>query len=300
MKSKSTKKMLCFILCLCLSVLSSCTDSLPDEASTEEDTSISSSITTTTTTNTTTATTTIVTTTATSRTKTENKTTATKQPTTTKKTTTTTGNHRDDDPDVKKLVALTFDDGPQKAVTRRILSTLEKHGAKATFFVVGNRADHYKNYITYASKLGCEIGSHTWSHKNLTELTESEIETEITDSVKKIESITKTPVTLVRPPEGAVDAYVLKNVKYPIIMWNVDSFDWKNRNEQKIYDEVMNKVSDGSIILMHDLYSTTADAVERLIPDLMAKGYKFVTVSELMRLRGIELKSGKRYSQANP
>ena len=199
-----------------------------------------------------------------------------------------------------KYVALTFDDGPYGEVTNRILDTLEKNGAKATFFVVGNRADSYKSTLKRASDMGCEIGSHTWSHKNLTKLTVPQMQEEMKKSADAISAITGVPVKVMRPPEGGHNETVRNNLGYPLIMWSVDSRDWKHRDANKDYNEVMNYVFDGSIVLMHDLYPATADAVEKFIPELIAKGYKFVTVSELMEIRGIEMKNGKTYSSARP
>ena len=123
---------------------------------------------------------------------------------------------------------------------------------------------------------------------------------EINKSVSKIEAATGKKVTLVRPPEGAVNDSVKSNIEYPLIMWSVDSMDWKNRNAQKNYNAVMSTVFDGSIILMHDLYPQTADAVAQFVPELMAKGYKFVTVTELMEARGVTMQNGQKYSKARP
>jgi peptidoglycan/xylan/chitin deacetylase (PgdA/CDA1 family) len=173
-------------------------------------------------------------------------------------------------------------------------------GAKATFFVVGNRVAGCKNTIKRAHSLGCEIGTHTWSHKNLTKLTAEQINEEMNKSADAITSITGAPVKLMRPPEGAMNSAVQSKLAFPIIMWSVDSMDWKHRNAAKDYNSVVNSVFDGCIILMHDLYPATAEAVEKIIPDLMAKGYKFVTVSELFEARGRTLQNGKRYSQARP
>lgn len=200
----------------------------------------------------------------------------------------------------EKLIALTFDDGPHTSVTMQIVNTLEKHGAKATFFVVGNRANYDAAALKKAVSIGCEVGSHTHSHKNLTKLTPAQIAEEMNNSAKSISDVTGVPVTLMRPPEGAHNETVRNNLNYPLIMWSVDSMDWKYRDAQKDYDAIMNTVFDGSIILMHDLYPATAAAVEKLIPDLMAKGYKFVTVSELMAARGITMQAGKTYSAARP
>lgn len=200
----------------------------------------------------------------------------------------------------EKLIALTFDDGPYSPVTEKILDTLEKYDAKATFFVVGNRIASYAKSVKRANDLGCEIGSHTYSHKNLTKLNSNEMKSEIDKSNEEIKKITGKDISIVRPPEGAVNDTVKSSVKYPLIMWSVDSDDWKYKNAEKDYTEVMKDVKDGSIILMHDLYPETAKAVERLIPALMVEGYKFVTVSELMEARGIKLENGKNYYKAKP
>lgn len=319
------KKAISLAMCICIIGLTGCVGNVSADPS--KDTTTSSTTVTTTTTTTTTSTYATTTTTTATTTTTELSSTATasttttttkdsssvkeegstvkttKTTTTTKPSTTTTRDPREYDPNIEKLVALTFDDGPSASVTNRILDTLEKYGAKATFFVVADRFEKYPNtvpVIQRASRLGCEIASHTWSHKNLTELTAQEISTEIGKSTIKIATITGKPVTLVRPPEGALNDLVKQTVKYPLIMWSVDSMDWKNRNAQKNYNAVVNAVFDGSIVLMHDLYSETAAAVEKIIPDLMARGYKFVTVTELMQARGVQMKNGKRYSQARP
>lgn len=199
-----------------------------------------------------------------------------------------------------KLVAFTFDDGPHTSVTMRIVNALEKNDAKATFFVVGNRAGYDEAALKKAVNIGCEVGSHTHTHKNLTKLTAAQIADEMNKSTNAISAVTGVPVKLMRPPEGAHNESVRNNMNYPLIMWSVDSRDWKHRDAQKVYDSIMNSVFDGSIVLMHDLYPSTAEAVERLLPALKAKGYKVVTVSELMSSRGVTMQNGKTYSAARP
>lgn len=199
-----------------------------------------------------------------------------------------------------KLVALTFDDGPYSPVTDKILDTLEKYGATATFFVVGNRVEQYSESVKRAYDIGCEIGSHTYTHKNLTKLNAGAIKDEIDKSNVAIKKVTGHDITVVRPPEGAVNDKVRKNVQYPLAMWSVDSEDWRNKDLTKNYNGVMNSVFDGSIVLMHDLYPATAQAVEKIVPALIAQGYKFVTFSELMELREVKTEIGKRYFSAKP
>lgn len=299
MNQSLSKRALSIVICICFLMLSGCGQAKPVDTLTEASSTTSSttqstteSTTETTVTTTTTATTTTTTTTTIKpETTTEPVTQETKSETSTKKTETSGG---------QKLIALTFDDGPHSAVTARILNTLEKHGAKATFFVVGNRVGSCKSVLKRAHNMGCEIGSHTWSHKNLTKLTVAQMQEEMKKSADAISAVTGVPVKLMRPPEGGYNDTVKKNIQYPLIMWSVDSKDWKNRDAKKNYDAIMSTVFDGAIILMHDLYPATAETVEKLIPDLIAKGYKFVTVSELMEARGYNLQKGKTYSQARP
>ena len=199
-----------------------------------------------------------------------------------------------------KLVCFTFDDGPYAPVTNKILDTLEKYNAKATFFVVGDRAATYSDEIKRASAMGCEIGTHTYSHVNLTNLSAEEIQKEISKSCKEISKFSGKKVKVLRPPEGATSDTVKANVGMPMVMWSVDSRDWEARNADRDYQTVMDNVYDGSIVLMHDLYPATADAVARLIPELANQGYKFVTFSELMKIRGVDVEAGQKYFDATP
>lgn len=199
-----------------------------------------------------------------------------------------------------KLVCFTFDDGPYAPVTNKILDTLEKYNGKATFFVVGDRAGTYSDEIERAAKMGCEIGTHTYSHVNLNTLSVDEMQKEINKSCKEISKYSHKKVKVLRPPEGAANDTVKANVGMPMVMWSVDSRDWDYRNAEKDYQTVMDNVFDGSIVLMHDLYPATADAVARIIPELAKQGYKFVTFSELMKIRGVEVEPGEKYFSATP
>lgn len=199
-----------------------------------------------------------------------------------------------------KLVCFTFDDGPYAPVTNKILDTLEKYNGRATFFVVGDRADTYSDEIIRASKMGCEIGTHTYSHVNLNSLSVPEMQNEIKKSCDAISKYTGKKVKVLRPPEGAANDTVKANVGMPMALWSVDSRDWDYRNADKDYQTVMDNVFDGSIVLMHDLYPATADAVARLIPELAKQGYKFVTFSELMKIRGVDVEPGEKYFSATP
>lgn len=196
----------------------------------------------------------------------------------------------------KKMVALTFDDGPGK-YTNKILKCLDKYNAHATFFTLGLQVNKYKSSLKKADLIGCEIGSHTFDHTNLTVLSKKEIKSEIKKTDNRIQAIIGHKATLVRPPYGAVNSKVKKVIKKPIVTWNIDTRDWATLSSSKTFANVMNSVGDGDIILMHDIYRSTKDAVLKIIPALKQKGYQIVTVSELAEYKGIKLKNGEVYRE---
>ncbi len=199
----------------------------------------------------------------------------------------------------KKMVALTYDDGPSSETTNRILNTLNKYNSRATFFVVGNRVNSYKSSIKKAVKQGCEIGNHSYSHTILTRVGADTIKSQINKTNSVVKSVTGVTPKIVRTPGGAVNSTVRKNVKYPIINWSVDTLDWKYRNASSVVKSIKGNVKDGSIVLMHDLYGSTATATEQIVPWLVKNGYQIVTVSELMQLKGIDMKPGTVYYSAS-
>ena len=194
----------------------------------------------------------------------------------------------------KPMVALTYDDGPS-IYTPGILDTLEKHHAAATFFIVGNRADTYASYIKREKKLGCDIGNHTYDHKFLTRCNASTITSQYTQTNTRIKQIIGETPVLFRPPGGMHSKTVRSTVQMPFILWSVDPQDWRYRNSRTVQSNVLNHVKDGDIILMHDLYKSTADASTVIIPTLINRGYQLVTVNELSACRGSKLKKGTLY-----
>lgn len=195
-----------------------------------------------------------------------------------------------------KRIALTFDDGPTPTVTNRILDTLEKYQAKATFFVVGRQLSHDKDLVKRAVSLGCEIGNHTWEHKQMTKYKKGALKKSITKTEDAVKKYTGYDVCLVRPTYGKINDSVKKSVARPMIYWNVDTEDWKSRDAKKILASVKREnVRDGDIILLHDLYPATADAIEKIVPYLQKEGYELVTVSELMAGEQVSLEAGKVY-----
>lgn len=195
----------------------------------------------------------------------------------------------------KKMVALTYDDGPS-IYTPRVLKTLKENNAVATFFVVGNRVPTYSDTVKKAHDMGCEIGNHTYEHKSLPNLSETEVKRQISKTNKEVKKAIGEKPVIMRPTGGATNANVKQWVGMPSIIWSVDTLDWKTRNADSTRRAVLNCVKDGDIVLMHDLYSATATASETIIPELVRRGYQLVTVSELAECRGGMKETGAYYS----
>ena len=195
----------------------------------------------------------------------------------------------------KKMVALTYDDGPS-IYTPRVLKTLKENNAVATFFVVGNRVPTYSDTVKKAHDMGCEIGNHTYEHKNLTRVSEAEVKRQITKTNRNVKKVTGQAPVIMRPTGGATNANVKQWVGMPSIIWSIDTLDWKTRNAGSTKKAVLDHVKDGDIVLMHDLYSATASASETIIPELVKRGYQLVTVSELAECRGGMKETGAYYS----
>lgn len=194
-----------------------------------------------------------------------------------------------------QVVALTFDDGPFTKVTNRIIDVLLEYEAGATFFVVGSRLEMYSDTLKRLYENGFEVASHTWSHKNLNKLTEKQITKEITRTLDGLKKYIPVENVLLRPPYGSANETVRGLAKTALINWSLDSGDWKSRDSEKIIEHVLDTVQDGDIILMHDLYECTAEAVEYLVPELIERGYRPVSVSELFRIKDIPLEEGILY-----
>ena len=194
------------------------------------------------------------------------------------------------------MIARTFDDGPYSPVTNRILDQLEVCDGKATFFVVGDRVGTYSSCVSRAFELGCEIANHTYDHKNsLTSISGSMIEWEVGECNNAVFNIIGQYPTIMRPCGGSYNDTTKQYVGMPMIIWNLDTQDWKYRDTEKTVSAILNNVSDGDIILMHDLYPSTAAAMEIVIPELTRRGYQLVTVSELAEAKGIDLEAGEAY-----
>ena len=213
----------------------------------------------------------------------------------------------------KKAVALTFDDGPKSTEedknikgTNGLLDTLKEYGAHATFFVQGYRCEINKKILKREIEEGHEIGNHSWDHPQLSKLSMDGVNKQLNRTSKLVKQLTDGyEIRLVRPPYGAVSQEMRKHLKYPMILWSVDTLDWKDRDkytaeekEKQILKTVKKEVADGAIILMHDIHETSCEAVKLVVPWLIDHGYDVLTVSELMERKGINMKNGKVYASA--
>ena len=199
----------------------------------------------------------------------------------------------------KPMIALTFDDGPSKH-TERLLDIFAQYGGKGTFFVVGNVIEKREETLNRMVAEGHEIGGHSWDHRQLTKLSSADMTDEIMNTRAKIYSLSGIDTTIMRPPYGSYNdetKRICAENGIVIINWSLDTLDWKYRDADKVYDAIMSEVKDGDIILCHDLHGTTVDAMERVIPDLIAQGYQLVTVSELLSYSDKEVSAGSVHSQ---
>lgn len=196
----------------------------------------------------------------------------------------------------KKTVAFTFDDGPNPKTTEKILNLLEQNKMHATFFMVGNRMENFPELVNKTLEKGNEIGSHSYSHTNMVRLTKEELEKEENQTKTIYKNITGKELFLLRPPYGNINTTMKKNLDYAFVNWNIDTEDWRYRNANHIYQEVIDNLKDGDIILMHDLYDSTIQAVEKLLPELYAKGIQVTTVSELASLKNQVLEKHQTYN----
>lgn len=195
----------------------------------------------------------------------------------------------------RPVIALTFDDGPGDR-TGELLDQLEKYDAKATFFMLGQKVSSYPDEIKKMKEIGCELGNHSYDHPNLAKLGADGVKKQIGDTNSKIQAIVGEGASVMRPPYGAISATLKANAGMPLILWNIDTLDWKTRNAKATVDMVMENAKDGGIILMHDIHTESVDAAIELIPKLLEKGYQLVTVSELAAYKNVTLENGEKYT----
>ncbi len=188
------------------------------------------------------------------------------------------------DPLNDKVVALTFDDGPNPSTTGEILEALKKHDAHATFFLLGERVEEFPETVRKIYESGNEIGNHSYNHKDFKQISDEAIEEQIDKTNQAIyETVGARPI-LVRPPYGNVTDDIADLIGRACVLWTVDPEDWKYKDADIDYDNVMENVQDGDIVLMHDIYEASAKAAKRIIAELTDRGYKLVTVSQMIQI----------------
>lgn len=185
----------------------------------------------------------------------------------------------------KPMLALTFDDGPKAGNTERIVEALKKTNSRATFFVVGQMVELHPELVQLAYDAGCQIGNHTYSHLDLKKLSPDDVKSQIYKTSNLVYNITGEYTMAGRPPYGSINDTVRETISIPWFNWNIDTLDWKYRDAAYVKKYVLENASDGSVILMHDLHSTTADAMVETIPELVNRGYQLVTMDELVEYK---------------
>lgn len=194
----------------------------------------------------------------------------------------------------EKAIALTFDDGPS-GYTEELLDGLKECNAKASFFIIGSKAEQNPEIVKRAYEEGHLIGNHTYDHIRLPLHTLEECEVSIGKTFNIIENITGDRTMYLRAPYGDVSAYQLKQLDVVFVNWTFSTYDWKEKDADYIYERIMKKASDGDIILLHDTNKATVEAVLRAITELQEQGYEFVRVDELLSRNGEKIKMGTPY-----
>lgn len=191
----------------------------------------------------------------------------------------------------KKLLALTFDDGPGQ-YTEELLDCLEANNAHATFFMLGQNVSYYPETVQRMADIGCEIGSHSWDHPQLSTLSLESVAKQFSDTDNALIEACGQPATVARAPYGDGNTDIYNTAGKPFFMWSLDTEDWRLMDADADYNVVVNgDLTDGTIILMHDIHQPSVQAAIRFIPDLIAQGYKFVTVSEMAEAKNVDLQN---------
>jgi peptidoglycan-N-acetylglucosamine deacetylase len=186
------------------------------------------------------------------------------------------------------VLALTFDDGPHKTNTPRLLDILKSRDVKATFYVIGRNVEAEPDIAKRIVDEGHEIANHTWTHPQLSRLSSSRVATELEKTHEIIEKVTGITTASMRPPYGAVNDRVRqiarKQLDYTTIMWSVDPLDWKYRNSERVSRKLVEGAAPGAILLSHDIHASTVSAMPSCINQLLDKGFRFTTVNSLLRM----------------
>jgi peptidoglycan/xylan/chitin deacetylase (PgdA/CDA1 family) len=185
-------------------------------------------------------------------------------------------------------IAMTFDDGPSATLTPKLLDILAAHHIPATFFVIGENVSEHPEIVARAAREGHEIGNHSWSHPNFAKMSDGAVRRQLQQTDDAIKSATGNSPKLLRPPYGSITArqkrWIHDEFGYEIILWDVDPYDWKRPGPSVVRNRILKETRPGSIVLSHDIHPGTIEAMPSTFDALQAKGFKFVTVSELVRM----------------
>ena len=198
------------------------------------------------------------------------------------------------------FVALTFDDGPKASTTPVLLEGLARRGVHATFFVIGENVAGNEELLIRMERDGHQIGLHTFHHKSLAAVNGRDFYAEVDKLRETLSGLLDQEDFMLRPPYGMITPSNRARAGSPIILWSVDPEDWSDRSSARQLSVILDKVEDGSIILLHDIYAESVDTALAAVDELMVQGYKFVTVEELFALRGVTPEDGKEYRKLPP
>ncbi|MGI5203927.1 polysaccharide deacetylase family protein [Spirillospora sp. CA-108201] len=191
-----------------------------------------------------------------------------------------------------KCVALTFDDGPGP-YTARLLDTLKRNGARATFFMLGENVGAHRDVVRRMALEGQEVANHSWSHPDLTTLSSAEVRSQIQRTQKAVKDASGVAPTLVRPPYGSTNKRVETAIGMPLVLWSVDTLDWRYRDAARDTRVGVKEPKTGGIVLFHDIHKPSVDSIPKVVDGLRKRGFTFVTVSELFA--GQRLAPGTSY-----
>lgn len=194
-----------------------------------------------------------------------------------------------------RYVALTFDDGPNRSTTTRLLDGLARRGASATFFLVGERIEGCRDLVERMKKEGHQVGNHTWGHVRLQGAALDTQLRQLRQADEKLKELLGPGEYWIRPPYGLVDSHLKEHLTVPMIHWSVDPRDWDSRSTDQVVQQVLSQVQPGDIVLLHDIYPASVEAALQIVDALSRQGYWFVTVEELLSLQGIEPQPGTMY-----
>src|SRR5213596_3993627 len=201
-------------------------------------------------------------------------------------------------------IAITFDDGPSATLTPKLLDILAAHHIKATFFVIGENVAEHPEIVARAAREGHEIGNHSWSHPNFGKMSDESVRRQLQQTDDAIKNATGKRPTLLRPPYGSITArekrWIHDEFGYRIILWDVDPYDWKRPGPAVVRNRILKETHRGSIVLSHDIHPGTIEAMPSTLDALEAKGFKFVTVSELIGMATPETPRPSAKLKASP